>query len=214
MHKHIFTTLIAGTFFAASLVAPAFATDKSENALVTRPPVDIGDMVPLPSRLPTVDQLADKLKGLDLGAILDRDDVREKLPKSVNLPDLGDLGPIRLPEPVELPDLGGVTLPRPVERPAPTVVEVPKIEPAPVVVPVTLPAPVTEATVFEEPAVPASRNGVKEIVAATKADKADILAAHGGDRRAAKAELKAAQMRMVAEIQANNGARGQGKGNR
>lgn len=67
-------------------------------------------------------------------------------------------------------------------------------------------APADEAQADEAP----RGQAVKAIVADAKAEKAGILAAHGGDHRAAKAELKAAQMRMVDRIKAANGGRGRG----
>ncbi len=211
MNKNIVTTLIAGTFFAASLVAPAFATDNaaSKAEITSQSPDDIGDVLPdikFPKQLPTFAQVADRLKNLDVGAILER----AKLPKSIELPEgLPELGPIKLPKSVTVPELEPIKLPKSVELPKVEPVIRPELVPAarPVEVPVT--APVDEPELVNPSRVP-----VKTIVDATKAEKASILADHGGDRRAAKAELKAAQMRMVAQIKTNNAARGQGNAKR
>lgn len=208
MNKNIVTTLIAGTFFAASLVAPAFATDNAASTaeIASQRPVDLPNLpdLKLPERLPTLDQLTERLKNLDIGAVLERDDIREKLPKSIDLPDIKGLPPS-----VDLPVLKPVTVPKSVDLPKLDPVILPELQPAPIPVKA---APIDE---LETDEVPTSRAPVKDIVNATKAEKAGILAAHDGDRRAAKAELKAAQMRMVAQIKANNGAqRGKGKSKR
>lgn len=190
MNKNIIVSLIAGSFFAASIVAPAFATGGSD-----APPgathLVSGQQLPdptkgipeinLPDRLPSVDVITERLENLDLEAILDRDDIPvPRLPGPVVLPDLEPVEPAEPAKPTELP-------------PA---VELPDDEPE----------------VDESPDVSTAdveaRSPVKSI------EKASILAAHGGDRRAAKAELKAAQKRMVSRIKASNGAAGKAKRNR
>jgi hypothetical protein len=185
MNSNIVTALIAGTFFAASVVAPAFATNNASTPTpeVVGPQIPKLDAIPdikLPGNLPNIETIGERLKNLDVGEIVDRNrDVVDPHPEPVVLPE------VVLPEvvPLELEPVAPM-VPAPPE---------PSVEGA---------APVVTPQI-EERTGPA----VKDIVADTKAEKASILAAYGGDRRAAKAELKASQMRMVERIKARNGAR-------
>lgn len=197
--KNIIVTLIAGTFFAASVVAPAFATGPggtiADGSVADSNSAQMPKFIPseglpeidIPNRIPSADTIRERLENLDLDVIL-RDLAKDRLPEVVELPDrvqFPDLERVEPTEPVDVP-LETAELPDSVERPEGE----PDVE------------DVSEATMKPN----ASRSPVKDIVDQTKAEKASILAAHDGDRRAAKAELKSAQMRMVARIKANNGA--------
>ncbi len=183
MTKNIIVTIIAGTFFAASAVAPAFAGDFG--ATHATAPRD-GSQTPLPSP-----DIRDRLRDVVVGHPV-TGELREKL-KSLE----PKLDPIDLPR---LPPTIDPSVANPVELPA----KLPDV-----VVPSTMPVETKEAKATPAVAEPRGADAaggdrdVPAIVAATKAEKAAILAAHDGDRRAAKVELKAAQMRMVEEIRAS-----------
>ena len=185
MNKNIIVTLIAGSFFAASIVGPAFAsspniTANQQPAPTTLPGVDIVDRVPdIVDRLPDPDRLRDRLRNLDVGDIVDR-------------------------TPVVIDSVPDV-----VASPAPAPEQ--KVDDGPPPPAVDAPTPAAPRAVDTDVRAQTDRNAVKSIVDETKAEKARILAAHGGDRRAAKAELKAAQKRMVSRIRANNGRGGRNR---
>ena len=219
--KNIIVTMIAGSLFAASVVAPAFATntgatggaDVASRQQPVPNPLDGLPDVKVPDRIPGIDTIGERLKNLDLGTVLDKNDISLPVPLELpdRLPDLErptDVGPVEIPDLERLPDI-------PVNIPD----RIPEVEPTAPTEPDVAGEPDDAAEVepeIEEKETGGRANGpkvpVKEIVAETKAEKASIFAAHGGDRRAAKAELKAAQMRMVARIKANNGAGGKGAG--
>ncbi len=206
MNKNIFVTMIAGAFFAAGAVGPAFAGDGTQ---LSAPEFDLIDSLPelkIDDRLRNAGNMAERLRDLDLGTVLDK-------AGAPSLPHLPVAGPVTIPD--TLPELAPVELPKVDLTP-----EIEPLEPPELAGPVTVPEvpvvnPAEERVVESEgPDVAKSENReqrVRAIVADRKAEKAAILEAHGGDRRAAKAELKAAQKRMVERIHASNGAASKGK---